>query len=185
MPRTHKGRGAGRVAAGLLAVALGAGCAPRAPAEPRGSDAVGGRLLVTFEDGLSSTFLLVRAEVALDGVPLWTCHDPQRSLDAREPVLVHDGPVTGGGHRLTVSLEYRGRGHGVFSYLEGYTFRVASEHEFGIPTTGTLALRVAAWERGDPATPLEERPQVRFEEQPFLLWAVQSRVGCPWAETTP
>ncbi len=100
MPRTHKGRGAGRVAAGLLAVALGAGCAPRAPAEPRGSDAVGGRLLVTFEDGLSSTFLLVRAEVALDGVPLWTCHDPQRSLDAREPVLVHDGPVTGGGHRL-------------------------------------------------------------------------------------
>lgn len=166
-------------------MALGAGCAPRAPAELRGSDGVAGRLLVTFEDGLSSTFLLVRAEIALDGVPLWTCHDPERSLDAREPVLVHDGPVTTGGHRLTVSLEYRGRGLGVFSYLEGYTFRVAAEHAFGIPTTGTLALRVAAWEQGDPTTPLEERPQVRFEEQPFLLWAVQSRVGCPWAATTP
>jgi len=62
---------------------------------------------------------------------------------------------------------------------------VRSAHEFGVPPTGTLALRVAAYESGDAETALEDRPQLRFEEQPFLVWAVQSRVGCPWAEAAP
>ncbi|MBN1770508.1 MAG: hypothetical protein JXB32_04535 [Deltaproteobacteria bacterium] len=173
-----------RITAALTLAAL-AGCVPQGTNGPRAADGVAGRLIVTFEDGLSEAFRLVRAEVARDGVPLWNCHDPERSLDVREPILIHDGPVGPGAHRLSVSLEYRGRGHGVFSYLSQYTFRVASAHEFGIPPSGTLALRVASWERGDPNTPLEERPQVRFEEQPFLLWAVQSRTGCPWADDPP
>jgi hypothetical protein len=166
----------------LGACAAVAGCAPHGPTGAHGADGVAGRLIVTFEDGLSGSFLLVEAELALDDRPLWTCNDPGRSLDAREPMLVHDGPVAGGPHRLTVSLAYRGQGHGVFSYLEGYTFRVDSAHEVALPASGTLAVRVVAYERGDVTTPIEERPQVRFEEQPFLLWAVQSRVGCPWAE---
>jgi hypothetical protein len=165
----------------LVACAVVAGCAPPGSTGANGAAGVAGRLIVTFEDGLSTSFRLVEAELALDGRPLWTCDDPERALDARAPVLVHDGPVSGGPHRLTVSLAYRGQGHGVFSYLEGYTFRVESAHEVALPATGTLAVRVAAYEQGDATTPLEDRPQVRFEEQPFLVWAVQSRVGCPWA----
>lgn len=180
--RTGRAGATAARATALVACAVVAGCAPHGPTGAGGADGLAGRLIVTFEDGLSTSFQLVEAELALDGRPLWTCRDPERALDAREPVLVHDGPVAGGPHRLMVSLAYRGQGHGVFSYLAGYTFRVESAHEVAIPTTGTLAVRVAAYEQGEATTPLEDRPQVRFEEQPFLVWAVQSRVGCPWAE---
>mgnify|MGYP000678174467 CR=1 FL=1 len=176
-----------RASMAALALVAAAGCAPRDTSEPRPEDGVAGRLIVTLEDTVSSSFRLVAAEVELDGTVLWICRDPEQSqsLDLREPVLVHDGLGAAGAHRLTTSLEYRGQGQGIFSYLGQYTFRVRGTHEFGIPAAGTLALRVTASEQGDVFTPLEERPQVRFEEQPFLLWAARSGASCPWTASRP
>jgi hypothetical protein len=141
-----------------------------------------GRLYLTFQDALSPTFRLVRIRFALDDAHVLLCGDGERSLDATEPILVYDGTFAAGNHALDVELSYRGVGHGVFAYLEGYTFRVHSSHDFDLPAAAFVALHARAFEHGDVATPLEERPQIAFEDRSTDPPAATPRPGCPWEE---
>jgi hypothetical protein len=78
---------------------------------------------------------------------------------------VYNGSIVPGEHTLTVNLEYRGHGYGVFSYLKGYRFKVRSNYTFAVPEGRVSTVHVVGYEKGGPSTPLEERPAVRYIER--------------------
>ncbi|MDD9969779.1 MAG: hypothetical protein OXR73_26270 [Myxococcales bacterium] len=114
---------------------------------------------------MGNSYKLVRVVYALDGAPIFNKADESGALSDREEFDVYNGSIVPGEHTLTVNLQYRGHGFGIFSYLKGYRFNVSSTHTF-TATEGKLTnLRVVGFEKGGPTAPLEERPAVRFLER--------------------
>lgn len=125
----------------------------------------GSQSIISHENRMSNSFRLVRAVYALDGAPIYNKADEEGDLGDREEFDVYNGSIVPGEHTLTVNLEYRGDGRGVFTYLKGYRFKVRSSHTFTAPEGKSVSIRVVGFERGGPTAPLEERPAVRFLER--------------------
>lgn len=125
----------------------------------------GAQAVVVHENRMSSSYRLVKAVYALDGAPIFNKADEDGSLSEREEFQVYNGSIVPGEHTLTVNLEYRGHGYGIFSYLKGYRFKVRSNYSFTAPEGRAVTVRVVGYEKGGPTAPLEERPAVRYIER--------------------
>ncbi len=125
----------------------------------------GGQAVIVHENRMSEGFKLVRVMYALDGAPIFTKADEEGAIGEQKEFEVYNGSIVPGEHTLTVNLEYRGHGYGVFSYLKGYRFKVRSTYTFSVPEGRVASLVVVGYEKGGPTTPLEERPAVRFIER--------------------
>lgn len=130
------------------------------------SDVIAGsKAHVVYRDEMGSSFKLVRAVFALDGAPILSRTDDDGDLDDLEEIELFNGSIVPGEHTISVNLEYRGHGYGIFSYLKGYQFKVRSSHAFTAVEGKQLQLRVVAYEKGGPTTPLRDRPDVRYVER--------------------
>ncbi|MFZ1864607.1 MAG: hypothetical protein WAU39_10325 [Polyangiales bacterium] len=125
----------------------------------------GGQAVIVHENRMTESYKLVRIVYALDGAPIFTKADEEGSLDEQKEFEVYNGSIVPGEHTLTVNLEYRGHGYGVFAYLKGYRFKVRSMYTFTVPEGRITTLHVVGYEKGGPTTPLEERPAVRYIER--------------------
>ena len=125
----------------------------------------GGQAVIIHENRMSQSYKLVRVVYALDGAPIFTKADEEGSLGEQDEFEVYNGSIVPGEHTLTVNLEYRGHGYGVFAYLKGYRFKVRSTYTFAVPEGRVSTLQVVGYEKGGPTTPLEERPAVRYIER--------------------
>ena len=125
----------------------------------------GAQAIVIHENRMSSSYRLVKAVYALDGAPIFNKADEDGSLAEREEFQVYNGSIVPGEHTLTVNLEYRGHGYGIFSYLKGYRFKVRSNYSFTAPEGRAVQVRVVGYEKGGPTAPLEERPAIRYQER--------------------
>jgi hypothetical protein len=125
----------------------------------------GAQTAIIHENKMSASYKLVKAVYALDGAPIFNRSDEEGGLGDRPEFDIYNGSIVPGEHTLTVNLEYRGHGYGIFSYLKGYRFKVHSSHSFSAPEGKAVHLRVVAYEKGGPTAPLEERPAVRYQER--------------------
>jgi hypothetical protein len=125
----------------------------------------GAQAVILHENRMSSSYRLVKAVYALDGAPIFNRADEEGGLSEREEFNVYDGSIVPGEHTLTVNLEYRGHGYGIFSYLKGYRFKVRSNYSFTAPEGRSVTIRVVGYEKGGPTAPLEERPAIRYVER--------------------
>ena len=125
----------------------------------------GGQAVIIHENRMSQSYRLVRVVYALDGAPIFNKADEEGRLGEQQEFEVYNGSIVPGEHTLTVNLEYRGHGYGVFSYLKGYRFKVRSTYTFAVPEGRISTLHVVGYEQGGPTTPLEERPAVRYIER--------------------
>jgi len=126
----------------------------------------GSKGTIVYRNEMGSSYKLVRAVFALDGAPIFSRTEEEgQGLGSDEEIQLFDGSIVPGEHTLSVSLEYRGHGYGIFSYLKGYTFKVRSSHAFTAAEGKLVQLRVVAYEKGGPTTPLEDRPDVRYVER--------------------
>jgi hypothetical protein len=125
----------------------------------------GAQTVIVHENKMSASYKLVKAIYALDGAPIFNRSDEEGALGERPEFDIYNGSIVPGEHTLTVNLEYRGHGYGIFSYLKGYRFKVHSSHSFTAPEGKAAHLRVVAYEKGGPTAPLEERPAIRFQER--------------------
>lgn len=125
----------------------------------------GAQAILIHENRMTRSYKLVKALYALDGAPIFNKADEEGSLAEREEFEVYNGSIVPGEHTLTVNLEYRGHGLGVFSYLKGYRFKVRSTHTFTAPEGRQVTLRVVGFEKGGPSTALEERPAIKYVER--------------------
>jgi hypothetical protein len=125
----------------------------------------GSQTAIVHENKMSASYKLVKAVYALDGAPIFNRSDEEGGLGDRPEFDIYNGSIVPGEHTLTVNLEYRGHGYGIFSYLKGYRFKVRSSHTFSAPEGKAVHLNVVAYEKGGPTAPLEERPAVRYQER--------------------
>ena len=125
----------------------------------------GAQAVIIHENRMSSSYRLVKAVYALDGARIFSKADEEGSLGERRETDIYDGSIVPGEHTLTVNLEYRGHGYGIFSYLKGYRFRVRSNYSFSAPEGKAITVRVVGFEKGGPTAPLEERPAIRYIER--------------------
>jgi hypothetical protein len=125
----------------------------------------GAQTAIVHENKMSASYKLVKAVYALDGAPIFNRSDEEGGLGDRPEFDIYNGSIVPGEHTLTVNLEYRGHGYGIFSYLKGYRFKVHSSHSFSAPEGKAVHLRVVAYEKGGPTAPLEERPAIRYQER--------------------
>jgi hypothetical protein len=124
----------------------------------------GSQTTIVHENKMSASYKLVKAVYALDGAPVFNRADEEGGLGEKTEFDVYNGSIVPGEHTLTVNLEYRGHGYGIFSYLKGYRFKVRSSYSFSAPEGKAVNLRVIAYEKGGPTAPLEERPAIRYQE---------------------
>lgn len=122
----------------------------------------GSKASIVFRNEMGGSFRLVKAVFLLDGAPILTKADEDGSLADLEVLNVFDGPVMPGDHTLSVVLNYRGNGYGIFSYLKGYSFKTRSSRTFTVNEGKELKLEVIGLEKGTVTTPLEERPDIKY-----------------------
>ncbi len=125
----------------------------------------GAQAVIIHENRMSSSYRLVKVQYALDGARIFNKADEEGPLGDQTEFEIYNGSIVPGDHNVTVNLEYRGNGYGIFSYLKGYRFRVRSSYTFNAPEGKGVTIRVVGYEKGGPTAPLEERPAVRYSER--------------------
>jgi hypothetical protein len=128
-----------------------------------GDLSTGARAVLVHKDEMGSSFVLESVAYALDGAPIFTKVNDNGDLDKREEFEIFNGRIVPGQHQVAVRLVYRGNGYGVFSYLEGYKFKVQSSYTFNAEAGKVTTVRVVGFEKGGLTTDLKDRPAVRYD----------------------
>ncbi|WP_375743723.1 dihydrolipoamide acetyltransferase [Corallococcus interemptor] len=128
-----------------------------------GELSTGARAVLVHKNEMGNAFQLESVVYALDGAPIFTQVDTQGDLNRHQALEVFNGRIVPGQHQLAVRLVYRGSGYGVFSYLEGYKFKVQSSYTFNAESGKVTTVNVVGVEKGGLTTDLKDRPAVRYD----------------------
>lgn len=112
---------------------------------------------------MGSAFVLESAAYTLDGAAIFTKVDNGGDLADRPTFEIFNGLIVPGNHQVTVKLNYRGHGYGLFSYLDGYKFKVQSSYTFNAEPGRLTVLKVVGFEKGGLTTDIKDRPAVRYD----------------------
>lgn len=135
----------------------------------------GAQAEIVFRNQMSNAFRVADVLVVLDGAVQYSERGEEAPHARQNVTPIFDGTIPPGDHTIQVVLKLRGHGYGIFSYLRGYEFPLTTSHSFTIRQGQAVRIEVVAWEKGGPTTPFEERPAVRFVEQPLQ----SGRPGAP------
>jgi hypothetical protein len=139
------------------------------------------RAIIHHRNEMGSSFRLVKAAYALDGVQIYSKSDDTGALSDMQDFDVYNGAIQPGSHTLSVALTYQGNGFGVFSYLKGYKFNVKSSHTFVAGDSKTTNITVVGYEKGNITTQLSDKPAVDFRVNVIAA----GEGGATAAATTP
>ena len=123
----------------------------------------GARAVLVHKNDMGGSFALDSVAYALDGAPILTRSDKDGDLSKRPEFEIFNGRIVPGQHQVAVRLIYRGKGFGVFSYLEGYKFTVSSSYTFSAEPGKVTTVKVVGYEKGGLTTDLKDRPAVRYD----------------------
>jgi uncharacterized small protein (DUF1192 family) len=128
-----------------------------------GDITTGAKAVLVHRNEMGSSFYLESVAYALDGAPVYSKTDVDGDLEKREEFEVFNGRVVPGNHQISVQMVYRGHGYGVFSYLEGYKFKVQSAYTFNADPGKALTVKVVGFEKGGMTAELKDRPAIRYD----------------------
>jgi hypothetical protein len=128
-----------------------------------GDITAGSKAVLVHRNEMGSSFYLESVSYALDGAPIYTKTDVDGDLEKRSEFEIFNGRVVPGSHQIAVQLVYRGHGYGVFSYLEGYRFKVQSSYTFNAEPGKVNTVKVVGFEKGGLTAELKDRPAVRYD----------------------
>lgn len=123
----------------------------------------GSQARIVHINDMSNTFELERVIYSLDGNQLYAATSEDDELNDREEIELYNGQIVPGPHNVSVEMVFVGNGFGLFSYLEGYRFRLRSSYAFTAEDGKVANLRVVGYEQGGVNQPIEERPDIRYE----------------------
>jgi hypothetical protein len=122
---------------------------------------VGVSIVHTHEVG--STFKLESITYTLDGFEVYgAVNDDENSLEKMAATPVYEGSLLPGEHLLVVDMVFRGKGYGIFSYLNQYLFKVKSRYSFRASDGEVLKINVTSYDEGSFLTRLKDRLKVKF-----------------------
>ncbi len=128
-----------------------------------GDITTGSKAVLVHRNEMGSSFYLESVAYALDGAPIYTKVDVDGDLEKREEFEIFNGRIVPGNHQVSVQLVYRGHGYGLFSYLEGYKFKVQSAYTFNAEPGKVNTIKVVGFEKGGFTAELKDRPAVRYD----------------------
>lgn len=120
------------------------------------------RAVIKHKNEMGSSFRLIKAVYALDGVQILNKADDSGRMSDMGEFDVYNGAIQPGSHTLSVQLVYQGSGFGVFSYLKSYKFNVKSSHTFVAGEGKATVVSVVGYEKGGLTTNMEDKPAVEF-----------------------
>jgi hypothetical protein len=124
------------------------------------------RAIIVHNNDMGPAFTLSEVLYYLDNDKIYYQDNRDGVLDDKTEFEIFNGNVLPGNHLVSVELVYRGNGT-LFSYIDGYTFKIRSSYTF-YATKGRISrLKVVGYERGGITTDLEQKPYVRYEVQQF------------------
>jgi hypothetical protein len=124
----------------------------------------GAKIHLVHRNEMGGSYKLESVAYALDGAPVFSKVDQGGDLDSQEEFdILPTSNMVAGNHSLSVYLIYRGSGFGLFSYLDGYKFKIRSSYTFYIEEGKVTKVKVVAFEKGGFTTDLKDRPSVRFD----------------------
>ena len=123
----------------------------------------GARAVLVHKNDMGGSFALDSVAYALDGAPILTRSDKNGDLANRPEFEIFNGRIVPGQHQVAVRLVYKGKGFGVFSYLEGYKFTVSSSYTFTSEPGKVTTVKIVGYEKGGITTELKDRPAVRYD----------------------
>ena len=130
-----------------------------------GDITAGAKAVLVHRNEMGSQFVLESVSYALDGAPIFTRVDSDGDLDKKQEIEIFNGRIVPGNHAISVKLQYRGHGYGVFSYLEGYKFRVQSSYTFDAEGGKVTQIKIVGYEKGNITTDLKDRPAVKYDSE--------------------
>jgi hypothetical protein len=131
------------------------------------SASMSARVAIWHVNKLGGAYFLESVQYYLDGRNVFSKADldSDGALHEIREQKVHEQGVPPGAHSLQVNLVLRGKGLGVFKYLEAYSIKVQSSYQFDVPEGTQNTIRVLADERGNPFLDFTERPTVKYDER--------------------
>lgn len=157
-----------------------------------GNLASGAQAVIYHRNEMGATFVLESVAYALDGAPIFTKVDTQGELDKREEFEIFNGRIVPGNHQIAVRMVYRGSGFGIFSYLEGYKFKLQSTQTFNAEASKITTVKVIGYEKGGITSDIKDRPGIKFEQttskgnvEPRKEVPAADKQSPPPAETPP
>lgn len=123
----------------------------------------GARAVIYHRNEMGAQFILESVAYALDGAPIYTKVDTQGELDKREEFEIFNGRIVPGNHQIAVRMVYRGHGYGIFSYLEGYKFKLQSNQTFTAEAGKVTTMKVVGFEKGGITADIKEKPAIRYD----------------------
>lgn len=123
----------------------------------------GAHAVIFHRNEMGAQFILESVAYALDGAPIFTKVDTTGELDKREEFEIFNGRIVPGNHQIAVRMVYRGHGYGIFSYLEGYKFKLQSNQTFNAEAGKTTTLKVVGYEKGGITSDIKDKPGIRYD----------------------
>lgn len=123
----------------------------------------GARAVIVHKNDMGPNFVLESVAYALDGAPIFTKVDTNGDLDKKDEFEIFNGRIVPGNHQIAVRMQYRGHGFGIFSYLEGYKFKLQSNQTFNAEAGKVTTVKVSGYEKGGITTDLKDKPSIGFE----------------------
>jgi len=123
----------------------------------------GARAVIYHRNEMGAQFILESVAYALDGAPIFTKVDVNGDLDKREEFEIFNGRIVPGNHQIAVRMVYRGHGYGIFSYLEGYKFKLQSNQTFNAEAGKVTTVKVVGYEKGGITADIKEKPGIRYD----------------------
>jgi hypothetical protein len=112
---------------------------------------------IHFKNALDKTLTLLSATLVLDGEPL----APVTDLRPQGDNVLFTGYVTPGTHTVSTHLTCIGkRRGGVFTYLRGYKWEVASEQTLTFPAKRSMVFTISARRRKGINVPITKQVEV-------------------------
>ncbi len=139
----------------------------------------GGRAIVKHVNQIGKEhFRLLSVEYLVDAQPIFRNEDPAELARAAE-IEVYNNKIGPGTHNLSVHMVYQARPVWIFSYVEGYRFKVTSNYSFAAQEGKTVSVRVVGFDKGGVTTKLEDRPAIKYDV------AVEAEGSSPGSSGTP
>jgi len=123
-------------------------------------------LSILHSHEVGGAFKLESLTYTLDGFEVYSgVNTPESNLENLQNFPIYEGGLLPGEHLLVVDMIFRGRGYGIFSYLNQYLFKVKARYLFTVTEGDVVTLKVVSYDEGSFLTSLRNRLKVKFVQE--------------------
>jgi|MudIll2142460700_1097286.scaffolds.fasta_scaffold411716_2 hypothetical protein len=120
------------------------------------------RAILIHSNDMGNKYKLEEAIYYLDGNKVYHQDNKTGVLDERKEFTIFNRSVGPGSHIISVELYYRGYGV-VFTYLNGYHFKLKTNFTFHVARGRITEIKVIGYERKNFTYSMVERPSIKYE----------------------